>query len=197
MKILTLCCTIIMMTAAGSAVAAEREHATFAAGCFWCMEHPFDELPGVISTTSGYIGGHSEHPTYEEVSAGGSGHAESVDVLFDPAIISYQKLLEVYWRNSDPTTPNRQFCDIGTQYRPAIFYHGEQQRKLAEASKQELQQHKPFPAAIVTEITAAGPFWPAEAYHQDFYLKNPLRYKFYRYNCGRDQRLQQLWGKQP
>lgn len=197
MKNFALFGIIAMITTTTGALAAEKEHATFAAGCFWCMEHPFDELPGVISTTSGYTGGHTQRPTYEEVSAGGSGHAESVDVLFDPAIISYRQLLDVYWHNSDPTTPDRQFCDIGTQYRPAIFYHNEQQREQAEASKKYLQQHKTFPAAIVTEITAAGPFWPAETYHQDFYLKNPLRYKFYRYNCGRDKRLQQLWGPQP
>lgn len=197
MKNFALFGIIAMITTTTGALAAEKEHATFAAGCFWCMEHPFDELPGVISTTSGYTGGHTQRPTYEEVSAGGSGHAESVDVLFDPAIISYRQLLDVYWHNSDPTTPDRQFCDIGTQYRPAIFYHNEQQREQAEASKKYLQQHKTLPAALVTEITAAGPFWPAETYHQDFYLKNPLRYKFYRYNCGRDKRLQQLWGLQP
>ncbi|KON47174.1 peptide-methionine (S)-S-oxide reductase MsrA [Mariprofundus ferrooxydans] len=195
MKRIILLMMVTMMAMTSHVQASELEHATFAAGCFWCMEHPFDELPGVISTTSGYTGGHKDHPTYEEVSAGGTGHAESVDVLFDPKIISYQQLLSVYWRNSDPTTPNRQFCDVGTQYRPAIFYHNETQKKLAEASKHALEQNKPFAAPIVTEIVAAGRFWPAEEYHQNFYLKNPLRYKFYRYNCGRDQRLEQLWGE--
>jgi len=195
MKRIILLMMVTMMAMTSHVQASELEHATFAAGCFWCMEHPFDELPGVISTTSGYTGGHKDHPTYEEVSAGGTGHAESVDVLFDPKIISYQQLLSVYWRNSDPTTPNRQFCDVGTQYRPAIFYHNETQKKLAEASKLALEKSKPFAAPIVTEIVAAGRFWPAEEYHQNFYLKNPLRYKFYRYNCGRDQRLEQLWGE--
>jgi len=183
-----------MMTIANSVQATEPERATFAAGCFWCMEHPFDELPGVISTTSGYTGGHKEHPGYEEVSAGTTGHAEAVQILFDPKLISYEQLLNVYWRNSDPTTANRQFCDVGTQYRPAIFYHNDEQKRLAEASKRALAQSRPFPAAVVTEVVAAGTFWPAEEYHQDYYLKNPLRYKFYRYNCGRDQRLEQLWG---
>jgi len=172
----------------------QTELATFAGGCFWCMEHPFDELPGVISTTSGYTGGHKDHPTYEEVSAGGTGHAEAMQVVFDPATISYQKLLDVYWHNIDPTTPNRQFCDTGSQYRSAIFYHGDKQRQLAEASKQALEHDKPFAGSVVTEIVAAGTFWPAEEYHQNYYLKNPLRYKFYRYSCGRDQRLQALWG---
>jgi len=183
------------MTIASSAEAADTERATFAAGCFWCMEHPFDELPGVISTTSGYTGGHKDHPRYEEVSSGSTGHAEAVQVLFDPKQVSYQQLLDVYWRNSDPTTANRQFCDVGNQYRPAIFYHNTEQKRLAEASKRAIEQSRPFASPVVTEIVAATPFWPAEEYHQDYYLKNPLRYKFYRYNCGRDQRLEQLWGE--
>jgi len=184
----------VMMMTMGAATAAETEIATFAGGCFWCMEHPFDELPGVISTTSGYTGGHQKHPTYQQVSAGTTGHTEAMQVVFDPKRISYEELLHVYWRNTDPTTANRQFCDVGTQYRPAIFYHSEAQKQAAEASKKALIQDKPFNGDIVTEITRASEFWPAEEYHQNYYLKNPIRYKFYRYNCGRDQRLKQLWG---
>jgi len=185
---------VVMLMATNPAVAQESETATFAGGCFWCMEHPFDELPGVISTTSGYTGGHTEHPSYEQVSSGTTGHAESIQIRFDPARVSYEQLLDVYWHNTDPTTPNRQFCDTGTQYRPAIFYHSEAQKRAAEASKAALMKDKPFDGAIVTNIVAAGHFWPAEEYHQNYYLKNPIRYKWYRFNCGRDQRLQQLWG---
>ena len=169
--------------------------ATFAGGCFWCMEPPFDKLPGVISTTSGYTGGHTQQPTYREVSAGGTGHAEAVQVVYDPQKVSYEKLLEVFWHNIDPTQKDGQFCDHGNQYRTAIFYHDETQKQLAEASKAQLQNTKPFQGEIVTEIVSAGAFYPAEDYHQDYYLKNPLRYKFYRTTCGRDQRLQTLWGK--
>lgn len=169
--------------------------ATFAGGCFWCMEPPYDDLPGVVSTTSGYTGGSKPNPTYEEVSAGGTGHAEAVEVVYDPAKIGYAELLQVFWRNIDPTVKDRQFCDIGHQYRTAVFYHSEEQRRLAEESKAALQRNKPFPEPIVTEITAASAFYPAEDYHQDYYKKNPVRYKFYRYNCGRDRRLEQLWGK--
>jgi len=177
------------------AAAQETAVATFAGGCFWCMEHPFDALPGVISTTSGYTGGYKQNPTYAEVSSGRTGHAESIQIRFDPKRVSYNTLLDVYWHNTDPTTANRQFCDVGKQYRPAIFYHSAAQKQLAEASKAALLRHKPFDGAIVTEITKAGHFWPAEEYHQNYYLKNPLRYKLYRYHCGRDQRLLQLWGK--
>lgn len=168
--------------------------ATFAGGCFWCMEPPFDKLDGVISTTSGYTGGNKKNPTYEEVSAGATGHAEAIEVVFDPAKISYRRLLEVFWRNIDPTTVNRQFCDVGDQYRTAIFYHGEEQERLAEESKKKLEESGKLSRPIVTEITAAGEFYPAEDYHQNYYEKNPLRYKFYRYSCGRDERLEQLWG---
>ncbi len=171
------------------------ETATFAGGCFWCVEHAFDEVEGVTETLSGYIGGHKLNPTYREVSAGGTGHAEAVQLHYDPAKVSYAELLDIFWRNIDPTTPNRQFCDVGSQYRSAIFYHNEEQKRLAEASKQALQQSKPFSEPIVTEIVPATEFYVAEDYHQDYYLKNPLRYKFYKYNCGRDQRLEQLWGK--
>ncbi len=172
------------------------EKATFAGGCFWCMEEALDKVDGVVSTTSGYTGGQKPNPTYEEVSAGGTGHAESVQVLFDPSKISYEKLLNVFWHNIDPTTPDRQFCDKGRQYRSAIFYHNENQKRLAEESKKLLEQSKAFKEAIVTEIMPAAEFYPAEEYHQDFYQKNPFRYKFYKYSCGRAQRLQELWGKE-
>jgi methionine-S-sulfoxide reductase len=178
-------------TSVGKALA----KATFAGGCFWCMEPPFDELPGVISTTSGYTGGSKQNPTYREVSTGGTGHAEAVRVVYDPEKIDYAKLLQVFWRNIDPTAKDRQFCDLGNQYRPAIFYHTEEQRHLAEESKAALEKKKPFPEPIVTEITAASEFYPAEEYHQDYYKTNPIRYKSYRYICGRDQRLERLWGK--
>ena len=184
---------MVMIMATTPVSANDMDRATFAAGCFWCMEHPFDEIDGVISTTSGYIGGHQDQPSYEQVSSGSTGHAEAVQVLFDPERVSYEQLLHVYWRNSDPTTANRQFCDVGSQYRPAIFYHNKTQQDLALASKKKIQQQKTFPEDIVTEISAASTFWPAEEYHQNYYLKNPIRYKFYRYNCGRDQRLNQLW----
>ena len=159
------------------------------------MEPPYDKLPGVVSTISGYAGGTKKNPTYEQVSMGITGHAEVVQVTYDPKLVSYAKLLEVFWRNIDPTTPNRQFCDAGSQYRTAIFYHNEEQKRLAEQSKAALEKSKPFTAPIVTEIKPVGEFYPAEDYHQDFYQKNPLRYKYYRYGCGRDQRLEQLWGK--
>ena len=158
------------------------------------MEPPFDALPGVISTTSGYAGGTAAHPTYEQVSDGGSGHAESVQVRYDPARISYQQLLDVFWRNIDPLTANRQFCDAGSQYRSAIFYHDAEQRRLAEQSKAALEKSGRFHSPIVTEIAAATAFYPAEEYHQDYYKKNPLRYKFYRSGCGRDARLKEVWG---
>lgn len=170
------------------------EVATFAGGCFWCMEHPFDELPGVVSVTSGYTGGTKKNPTYEEVSAGGTGHAESVQVVYDPAKISYQKLLERYWHNIDPTVKDRQFCDTGHQYRSAIFYHNEEQHRLALQSKQQLEKTKPFKGPILTEIVPATQFYPAEEYHQHYYKKNPIRYRFYRTRCGRDARLKELWG---
>ena len=170
------------------------EKATFAGGCFWCMEEALDKVDGVVSTTSGYTGGRTKNPTYHEVSAGGTGHAEAVEVLYDPAKVGYAKLLEVFWRNIDPTTPDRQFCDGGTQYRSAIFYHDEAQKRLAEASKQALVKTKPFKEPIFTEILPVTEFYPAEEYHQDFYQKNPIRYRVYKFNCGRTQRLQELWG---
>ena len=168
--------------------------ATFAGGCFWCMEPPFDKLDGVVSTTSGYTGGTKKNPTYEEVSAGGTGHAESVQVVYDPAKVSYAKLLDVFWHNVDPVTADAQFCDHGHQYRTAIFVHDAEQKKLAEQTKAQVQK-KFLEKKVATEIVPASVFYPAEEYHQDYYEKNPIRYKFYRTSCGRDARLEQLWGK--
>ena len=179
-----------------TAGAAATSLATFAGGCFWCTEADFDKVEGVISTTSGYIGGKTKNPTYDSVSAGNSGHAEAVQIVFDPSKVTYSKLLEYYWRTIDPTTKDRQFCDSGNPYRTAIFTHDEQQRALAEASKKALTNNKPFREPIVTEIVNATQFYPAEDYHQDYHTKNPVRYKFYRNNCGRDARLKQLWGSQ-
>jgi peptide-methionine (S)-S-oxide reductase len=169
--------------------------ATFAGGCFWCMEKPFDELPGVIATTSGYTGGSVENPSYYQVSAGGTGHVESVQIIYDPSQIRYETLLEVFWKNVDPVDNQGQFCDKGSQYRSAIFAHNEQQQSLATASKQAIGNLNQFQnTAIATEILPAQPFYPAEDYHQDYYLKHPVRYQFYRNGCGRDQRLTELWG---
>jgi len=175
--------------------AAAPAKATFAGGCFWCMEPPYDKLPGVVSTTSGYMGGTKRNPTYEEVSSGRTGHTEVVQVAYEPAKVSYEKLLEVFWRNIDPTVRDRQFCDVGSQYRTGIFYHSEEQKRLAEASKATVEKTKTFKQPTVTPVAAASDFWPAEEYHQDFYKKNPVRYKYYRTGCGRDERLKQLWGK--
>jgi peptide-methionine (S)-S-oxide reductase len=174
--------------------AATTEKATFAGGCFWCMEAPFDKLPGVVSVTSGYTGSTVKNPTYQQVSAGSTGHAEAVQIVFDPSKTSYSRLLDIFWHNIDPTVKDRQFCDIGNQYRSGIFYHGEEQRRLAEQSKSALEKNKPFKGPVVTEITPAGEFYPAEEYHQHYYKKNPLRYSYYRTSCGRDRRLKELWG---
>jgi peptide-methionine (S)-S-oxide reductase len=171
--------------------------ATFAGGCFWCMEPPYDKLDGVLATTSGYTGGSKVDPTYQEVSAGDTGHTEAVQVSYDPSKVSYARLLEVFWQNVDPLDGGGQFCDRGSQYRTGIFVHDAEQRRLAEASKQALAGSGRFNEPIVTEIEEAGPFYPAEDYHQDYYVKNPIRYKFYRWNCGRDQRLAELWGEAP
>jgi peptide-methionine (S)-S-oxide reductase len=181
-------------TGTAAQTGAQLKTATFAGGCFWCMEAPFDKLPGVTAVTVGYTGGTKTSPTYQEVSAGSTGHAEAVDVSYDPARIGYDKLLEVFWHNVDPVTVNAQFCDHGTQYRTAIFYHDEEQKRAAEASRDGIAKSGKLGKPIVTEITKATAFWPAEDYHQHYYVKNPVRYKFYRYNCGRDQRLEQLWG---
>lgn len=168
--------------------------ATFAGGCFWCMEPPFDALDGVLSTTSGYIGGKQKDPTYKEVSAGYTGHTEAVEIVYDPKKVTYARLIEVFWRNIDPTVKDQQFCDVGSQYRTGIFTHDDAQKAAAEGSKADLMKSKPFKGSIVTEITSATTFYPAEDYHQDYYMKNPVRYKFYRNGCGRDARLKDLWG---
>jgi peptide-methionine (S)-S-oxide reductase len=178
----------------GAAPAGERATALFAGGCFWCEETAFEGLPGVISVTSGYTGGQTKNPTYEQVSSGGTGHAESVEVVYDPAKTSYEKLLDVFWHNVDPTQANGQFCDHGTQYRSAIFYKDEAQRKAAEESKRRVEEQARFKGKIVTQIVPASTFYPAEEYHQDFYKKNPVRYQSYRQGCGRDARLKELWG---
>ena len=201
--LLALCASLLLTAIAANAqttkpaAGAATAKAIFAGGCFWCMEHPFDVLPGVVSTTSGYIGGQKKNPTYEEVSSGRTGHTEAVQVVYDPKKVTYERLLDVFWHNIDPTVKDQQFCDHGSQYRSGIFYTDDEQKRLAEASKAALDRNKPFSAAIVTEITRASEFYPAEDYHQDFYLKNPLRYKYYRSGCGRDARLKQLWGKAP
>jgi methionine-S-sulfoxide reductase len=180
---------------AGGAEAPKTEKATFAGGCFWCMEPPFDVLPGVISTTAGYTGGAERNPTYKEVSSGKTGHCEAVEIVYDPARIGYAQLLDVFWRNIDPTTPNRQFVDVGPQYRTAVFYHGEEQKRLAEASRKQLEASGRFGEPIVTGITPASAFYPGEEYHQDYYKKNPVRYNFYRWGSGRDEYLDKIWGK--
>jgi peptide-methionine (S)-S-oxide reductase len=193
--LLFLGCAAVTSTASSDENETQYHTATFAGGCFWCMEPPFDKLDGVISTTSGYIGGNKENPTYKEVSGGGTGHAEAVQIIYDPARISYDELLNVFWHNIDPTNANGQFCDWGNQYRSEIYYHNAEQEKLAKQSKAALIKRKPFDAPVVTAITQASTFYPAEDYHQDYYQKNPVRYKFYRYGCGRDKQLEELWGK--
>jgi peptide-methionine (S)-S-oxide reductase len=167
------------------------QKATFASGCFWCTEADFDKVKGVVETTSGYTGGHVRNPTYEQVSSGGTGHAEAVEVMFDPAIVSYPQLLEHYWKNVDPFTANRQFCDVGNQYRPEIFVHNEAQRTAAEASKQKMQQR--FREPIVVKISEAAPFFRAEAYHQNYHNIHSVQYRYYRWRCGRDARLEEIW----
>lgn len=186
---------LVMLLSIPCVEAAQREVATFAGGCFWCMEPPYEKLPGIISVVSGYTGGSKANPTYEEVSAGGTGHLEAVQIVYDPWKISYPRLLEVFWRNIDPTDNKGQFCDRGDQYRAAIFYQDAAQKKAAEASRQAIERTKVFKEPVVTDIRPATAFYQAEEYHQDYYKKNPIRYKFYRSRCGRDQRLQQLWGK--
>ncbi len=170
--------------------------ATFAGGCFWCVEADFDKVPGVLSTTSGYTGGKLANPSYEQVAAKLTGHAEAVEIVFDPAKVSYEKLVEHFWRTIDPTTKDAQFCDHGSPYRTAIFANDAAQLKVAQASLAALQKNKPFKEPIVTEIALAGPFYRAEDYHQDYYKKNPIRYQYYRTACGRDARLKQIWGSQ-
>ncbi len=186
---------VVAQAAANPAAASATAKATFAGGCFWCVESDFDKVPGVRSTTSGYIGGTVANPTYNQVSAKTTGHAEAVEIVYDPAKVSYEQLLAVYWRSIDPTTVDRQFCDAGSPYRTAIFTHGPQQLAAAQASKAALEKNKPFREPIVTQIQPATAFYLAEDYHQDYYKKNPVRYNYYRTSCGRDARLKDLWGK--
>ena len=188
----------LALMAAGGALAQSgaTAKATFAGGCFWCVEADFDKVPGVKSTTSGYIGGTVANPTYQQVAGKSTGHAEAVEIVYDPSKVSYKALLEYFWRTIDPTTQDRQFCDSGSPYRTAIFALDGEQLKAAQASMAALERSKPFPEPIVTQIALAGPFYAAEDYHQDYYKKNPVRYQYYRAGCGRDVRLKQLWGKQ-
>jgi peptide-methionine (S)-S-oxide reductase len=200
-----LLCGLILTAVTGGAAAQTKPvekparataTAIFAGGCFWCVESDFDKVPGVVSTVSGYTGGQTTNPTYEQVSAGGTGHAEAVKVVYDPAKVTYDQLLGVFWRNVDPVTANAQFCDHGNQYRSAIFVGSKEEKSLAEVSRAALQASGRFKKPIVTEIVAASTFYPAEEYHQDYSVKNPLKYKFYRTSCGRDARLRELWGRE-
>jgi methionine-S-sulfoxide reductase len=173
----------------------DKATATLAGGCFWCIESDFEKLDGVIEVVSGYTGGHVDNPSYKQVSAGNTGHIESVIITYDPARLEYKQILDYFFHHIDPTNDKGQFCDIGPQYRPAIFYQDETQRKIAEQSLREIAQNKPFKDPVKVEILKASTFYPAEEYHQDYYRKNPIRYKYYRYSCGRDDRVEELWGK--
>jgi peptide-methionine (S)-S-oxide reductase len=183
-----------LQPASQAAVDAHLSKAYFAGGCFWCMEEAFEKVEGVLSATSGYMGGTVANPTYEAVSAGRTGHAESIEVVYDPAKVSYQKLLDAFWHNVDPVTPNAQFCDHGSQYRSAIFFQTDEEKRASDVSKQAIEQSRRFNEPIVTQIVMASQFYPAEEYHQDYYKKNPVRYRIYKYNCGRAKRLETLWG---
>ncbi|MDB5510501.1 MAG: peptide methionine sulfoxide reductase [Hyphomicrobiales bacterium] len=190
---LAMAASFVLPSSQASAQRVEAS-AVFAAGCFWCLESDMDKVKGVRSTTSGYSGGKVANPTYQQVSAGRTGHTEVVKVVYDPNVVTYAQLLHVFWRNVDPVTANAQFCDQGSQYRGAVFYGNAEEKKLAEASRAEIAGR--FDKPIVTEILPAATFYPAEEYHQDYYLKNPIKYKYYRYSCGRDARLQELWGSE-
>lgn len=183
------------LATAAPAIAQTTAKATFAGGCFWCVEADFDKVPGVLSTTSGYIGGTVANPSYEQVSSKVTGHFEAVEIVFDPAKVSYAALVDHFWRTIDPTTRDRQFCDIGSPYRTAIFTHDAEQAAAVKQSLEALNKVKPFKEPIVTAVLPATTFFPAETYHQDYYKKNPVRYAYYRASCGRDARLEQLWGK--
>ena len=187
--------TGMTLSFSGDPAATAPAKAYFAGGCFWCMEEAFEKVEGVVSVVSGYMGGTVADPTYEQVSAGRTGHAEAVEVSYDPAKVSYQKLLDTFWRNVDPVTPNAQFCDHGSQYRSAVFFGTEEEQRLAEESKSSIERTKRLPAPIVTQLLKASTFYPAEEYHQEYYKKNPVRYKYYKFSCGRAQRLEALWGK--
>ncbi|PHV64127.1 peptide-methionine (S)-S-oxide reductase MsrA [Cyanobacterium aponinum] len=192
-KILAIIISIfLILSPSANAETDKIQTATFAGGCFWCMEPPYDKVEGVISTTSGYTGGNVKNPTYKQVSQGQTGHAEAVQVKYDSSKVNYEVLLDIFWKNIDPTVKNRQFCDVGNQYRSGIFYHSEEQKQLALASREKVE--KQLNGKIYTEITPVKDFYPAEEYHQDYYKKNPLLYKYYRFRCGRDQRLKELWG---
>ena len=201
MKIVQSIATVVLCTSilSANALAAEKAQlegaasAVFGGGCFWCIEADFEKLPGVIEAESGYIGGHIDNPTYKQVSAGGTGHVEVAKVYYDPTKVSYEQLLEFFWRHVDPTVNNRQFCDVGDQYRTAIFYMNDKEKAAAIASKTALEKSGRFPK-IYTEITHADTFYRAEEYHQDYYKKNPIRYNFYRTTCGRDSRVKEVWG---
>lgn len=182
----------VLVMAGNASAQATQEKAVFAGGCFWCMQPPFDKTPGVLKTTVGYTGGHLDNPTYHDVSAGGTGHFESIEVEFDPAVVSYEQLLDVFWHNIDPLDAAGQFCDKGDSYKSAIFYLDDGQKKAAEASLEKTGKQLGQPVA--TQIIAASTFYPAEDYHQSYYTKNPIRYKYYRHGCGRDKRLKELWG---
>lgn len=192
---LVICATLGNWPSVGVQSEATTAKAYFAGGCFWCMEEAFEKVDGVLSVVSGYMGGTVANPTYEQVSAGHTGHAESIEVTYDPTKVTYQKLLDAFWRNIDPVAPNAQFCDHGNQYRSAVFYTTDEEKRLAEESAHALEQSKRLPAPIVTQVVQASTFYPAEDHHQDYYKKNPLRYKYYKYSCGRAQRLEALWGK--
>lgn len=192
-KILAIIISVfLILTPSANAQTEKIQTATFAGGCFWCMEPPYDKIEGVISTTSGYTGGNVKNPTYKQVSKGQTGHAEAVQVKYDSSKVNYATLLDIFWKNIDPTVKNRQFCDVGNQYRSAIFYHSEEQKQLALASREKVE--KQLNEKIYTQITPVKDFYPAEEYHQDYYKKNPLLYKYYRFRCGRDQRLEEIWG---
>ena len=189
------CATLSTWLSSGVQSAPTTAKAYFAGGCFWCMEEAFEKFDGVTAVVSGYMGGTVADPTYEQVSDGRTGHAESIEVTYDPSKVTYQKLLDAFWHNIDPITPNAQFCDHGTQYRAVVFYSTDEEKRLAEESKSKIEQSKRLPAPIVTQLVQASTFYQAEDYHQDYYKKNPLRYKYYKYSCGRAQRLEALWGK--
>jgi len=195
MRAIKLVSAIVTLLLSTLVVGQQTATATFAGGCFWCMEPPYDKLEGVISTTSGYTGGHVATPTYEQVSAGGTGHTEAVQIVYDPSKVGYEKLLEVFWKNIDPLDAGGQFCDRGSQYRSAVFFHNDEQKRLATASKAELEANAGLAALIVTEVVEASDFYPAENYHQDYYQEHSIQYRFYRWNCGRDARLEEVWGK--
>ncbi len=194
LKTITTAIILLYIPLIAKAESASTEVAIFAGGCFWCVESDFDQVPGVLETTSGYIGGNNTVPTYRSVSAGNTGYAEAVKIQYDPSVVSYKDLLTYFWRTIDPTVKNQQFCDIGSQYRSEIFYLNEQQEKEALSSREFLKSNKPFDERVVTGISRATQFYPAEPYHQNYYQKNPIRYKYYRWGCGRDQRLTELWG---